>query len=250
MIKALPQLKLICIFISLLILISLLNSGLSAAYAEVIVFDSITTIESTVMLRALTKGRFFPSGGRIIKFFINGRALGTTLSGGDGYAFFEFRPEKTGLFKVTAESDKEKSVAFVLVCNRGDKLFFVEIENALMGSIFSRNVMNGADVVLRSLMKNFRIIYITNMLGISAARQWIKDRGLPSSVVIKLESEDDLLNLQAMGLIPYAMVGSPELLAQSKESIRKRFSFVPHEGVTEIKDWFDLRKKLYQKTDE
>ncbi|NOY65162.1 MAG: hypothetical protein GXO97_07200 [Nitrospirae bacterium] len=235
--------------ISLFILISLLSISVSAVYAEIIVFDSITTIDRPVMLRALTKGRFFPSGGRIVKFFINGKVLGTTLSGGDGYAFFEFIPEKTGLLQVMARSDNEKSTGFLLVCNRGDKLFFVEVENALMGSVFSRNIMNGADVVLRSLMKNFRIIYVTNILGISAARQWIKDKGLPSSVVIKLESEDYISNLQAMGLIPYAMVGSPGLLAQSEGTVKKRFSFVPLEGVTEIKDWFDLRKKLYQKSD-
>ncbi len=238
------------LYIFLFIPLSCLILSISMVYAEVVVFDSITTIERPIMLRALTKGRFFPSGGRVVKFFINEKALGTTLSGGDGYAFFEFIPEKTGLLQVMAKSDNEKSTGYLLVCNKGDKLFFVEIENALMGSILSRSVMNGANVVLRSLMKNFRIIYVTNILGISAARQWIKDRGLPSSVIIKLESEDDLSNLHAMGLIPYAMVGSPDLLAQSEGIIRRRFSFVPLEGITEIKDWFDLRKKLYQKSDE
>jgi|Deesub1362A_J573_1020465.scaffolds.fasta_scaffold13975_2 hypothetical protein len=247
--KDLSHLKLICICIFLFIPLSFLILSTAKLYAEVVVFDSITTIERPIMLRALTKGRFFPSGGRIVKFFIDRKVLGTTLSGGDGYAFFEFIPEKAGLLKVMAKSDHEKSTGFILVCNRGDKLFFVEIENALMGSIFSQNVMKGADVVLRSLMKNFRIIYVTNILGISTARQWIKDKGLPSSVVIKLESEH-LSNFRSMGLIPYAMVGSPELLAQSEGSIKKRFSFVPLEGVTEIKDWFDLRKKLYQKVDE
>lgn len=215
--------------------------------AEVVVFDTITVQGRPVMLRALTKGRFFPSGGQIVEFSLDGKEIGRTLSGGDGYAFLEIKPGETGLHEVEAKSKGERSGGYLLVCNKGDKLFFIEIENALMGSLLSDAVRQGADVVLPSIMKSFRVVYVTGLLGASRAREWIRTNRFPPSVIIDSLSEEYIQELTSMGLIPYAVVGSPGLVGPAGNLIRKRFSFVPMEGVTEVKDWYDLRKKLYEK---
>ncbi|MEE8328846.1 MAG: hypothetical protein V3R54_02825, partial [Thermodesulfovibrionia bacterium] len=71
-------------FFSFFIIIILLVIPFTFAFAGVMVYDSVTTTGNAVKLTAVTKGLFFPEGGKLVKFYLDGKHIGTNLSGGDG----------------------------------------------------------------------------------------------------------------------------------------------------------------------
>ena len=90
------------LFVIVILCILLSNS----AIAGVTAFDAVTTVKNPVKLTALTKGRFFSEGGKLVEFHINEKHIGTTLSGGDGYAFLTYTPQSKGLIKIKLKFQK------------------------------------------------------------------------------------------------------------------------------------------------
>ena len=70
------------------------------AVSDVIVHDMVVRSGNEVMLKAEVKGKLFSKGGVTVEFFVNGKSIGKSLSGGDGLAFKQFVPHVTSLYKV------------------------------------------------------------------------------------------------------------------------------------------------------
>jgi len=85
------------------------------ASAEVMVFDAVASADKPVRLKALTKGKIFPEGGKLVKFYIDEKQAGKTLSGGDGYAFISYSFNGPGLkaLKATSGDDTDEGVVLV-----------------------------------------------------------------------------------------------------------------------------------------
>lgn len=218
----------------------------NAASAEVVGYDSVTATHKTIQLKALTKGKFFPEGGMLVEFYLEGKHIGTTLSGGDGYALLEYLPLSPGVkhLKVKAGVDTDEGV--LLITGENDKVLLIEIEGILFVPTL-RDLLQPvkeSKEALQRLSKKFRIVYLTTMIGVKESKGRLKDNGFPSSVVLKWNGVDLLDELQRQGIKPYAVIGSPAVVSECREHIKKRFSFEDTEDGVVVKDWKELLKRL------
>lgn len=232
----------------------------NVAFAKVVVYDSVTTTGRAVKLKATTKGRFFPEGGKLVEFYLDGRHIGTTLSGGDGYAFLKYLPLSKGVkhLKVKAGDDTDEGI--LLVTKKKDMVLLIEIENSLFvptlrdllkpvnpvrkseGKALSNGV-KGSKETLYQFSRRFNVIYLTTLIGVEKSKKWLKNNEFPPSAVLKWGGADMLAELQKQGLKLYAIIGSPAVLSEASD-IKKRFSFEETEEGVEVKDWADLSKRL------
>ncbi len=124
--------------LTLLVLSSLLAT-LSLSSAAVIVFDTVALVNKPVMLRAQTKGVVLPRGGQMVDIYVEEKKVGNTLSGGDGYAFFEYTPKTQGLKKVRVGSTEDHGTGMLLVVKKKEKGILIEVEGGIVESMFSNN---------------------------------------------------------------------------------------------------------------
>lgn len=216
----------------------------NTAFAGVIVYDGVTSAGRSVQLKAVTKGRFFHEGGKLVKFYLDETHIGTTLSGGDGYAFLEYLALSPGIrhLKVMAGVDTDKGI--LLVTGENDRVLLIEIEGALFAPSLRDffKPAQGSEDTLYKLSKRFRIIYLTSLIGVTPSRKWLKDNDFPPSAVLKWEG-DILDDLHEKGIRLYAIIASPAVLSEASV-IKKRFSFKESEEGLLVKDWADLSKRL------
>jgi hypothetical protein len=221
----------------------ILLSSLTSSFAEIVVFDDVVAVNKTIKLNAVTKGRYLSEGGRLVKFFIDGKSLGANLSGGDGYAFFTYTPSSAGIFKLKAESGNDTDEGALLVTGKNDKILLIEVEALYEGILFSFKTAKDSPGVLQTLSKNFRIIYLTTLTGIEASKKVLRGNNFPTSPVLKWEGAELLDELKEKGIRPYAIIASPGVISDAVD-IEKRYSFKETEAGIEVKDWNDLLKHL------
>jgi hypothetical protein len=215
-----------------------------AIHAEIVVYDSITAFKRPVMLKALTKGIVFPKGGVLVDFFVNGKHIGKTLSGGDGYAFFKYIPPRYGLNTVMVKSIDESAEGSLLVARKKENIVLLGIEGTIIESILSREPRKGSVEGIKKIMGKYRVIYLTSMLGLDRSRKWLKEGSLPLSLILRWTGVDLLDELCDLGIKIIAIIGSASLIEESSEHVKKRYSFDDTENGIVVKDWNELVKKL------
>lgn len=210
--------------------------------AEVAVSDAAVSFGRTVILKAVTKGRMFPEGGKIVEFFEDGKRIGRTLSGGDGYAFLKYTPDSPGIKILKASSGDESDEGTILVTEKRDRVIIVGIESSLSAdSLFLESLQEGKEAILR-LEKKFMIIYVSTIMGVKRSRGWLKTNSYPVFPVLNWGT-DTVSDLQEHEVKIYAVVGSPEMISQVKD-VNKKFSFEETEEATVVKDWKEIVKQL------
>ena len=214
----------------------------SLAIAGITAFDAVATIKKPVKLQALTKGRFFSEGGKLVEFHINEKHIGTTLSGGDGYAFLKYTPQSKGLKKIKLTLAEEFAEAMLLVTDKKDRIILIAIETGLFESPLSFKPAKGAKEAIDKITKKFRIIYLTSMIGITQSKKWLQDNKLHESIVFSWTGNNLIEDLRGKDINIFAIIGSTEMLAEI-EDIRK-FSFKETDDGTEVESWSDILKKL------
>jgi hypothetical protein len=215
----------------------------TAALADVTVFDTVSSYNESIKLKALTKGRFFPEGGKLVKYHVDDKDVGTTLSGGDGYAFMKYKSSSTGIKSLKVEAGEDTDEGVLLITGKKDKVILIEIENALFDSMLSFKPSEKGRGALNKLSKKFRIIYISSLVGMIQSRKWLKDNEFPSSPVLKWDGAELIDDLREKSIPLYAIIGSPDVIAEAS-GIEKRFSFIEADDATEVKDWNELIEKL------
>jgi hypothetical protein len=195
------------------------------------------------MLRALTKGRFFTEGGKLVHFYVDEKKTGTTLSGGDGYALLKYTPVKPGLKKIKALSNGDSSEALLLVTAKKDPIILIATEIFILDNLLTPDSDRYAQEALSTLSKNFRIIYLSSMLSMNQSKKWLEERKFPLSIVIQWEGSALIDSLKEKGVNIYAIVGTPEILAEAQE-INRRYSFKDSDYGETIDEWKDLVNKL------
>jgi hypothetical protein len=219
--------------------IFILCSGIASA--GVTAFDAVTSIKNPIKLQALTKGRFFSEGGKLVEFFIDEKHIGTTLSGGDGYAFLKYIPQSKGLKRIKLKTADESDEAMLLVTDKKDKVILIAIEGSLFESTLSFKPAKGAKEAIGTISQKYRIIYLS-MIGIKQSRKWLQENKLYESIVFSWDGENLINDLREKDINIYAIVGSPDMLAEIKD-IRK-FSFKETDNGTEVESWSDILKQL------
>ncbi|MBI4653767.1 MAG: hypothetical protein HY752_02060 [Nitrospirae bacterium] len=232
-------------FLSTVVILStiffFITSNISSA--EVMVYDTVAATGKAIKLKAITKKRFFPEGGRLVEFYIDKKYIAKTLSGGDGYAFLEYIPSSTGIKRIKVIAGADSNDGILLIMNKNERAVLIEIEGSLFESIFTLKPADRSTKALNRLSKRFRIVYLTTMVGVKKSRKWLKEEGFPQSVVLKWEGDSVLDELKERGIRLYAIIGSPALLSETLD-IRKRFSFEETEDGVVVDDWDELLKQL------
>jgi hypothetical protein len=216
---------------------------ISAAIAGIVVFDDVVPVKKTIKIKALTKGRFFPEGGKLVTFYVEDKKIGTTLSGGDGYAFLKYTPSSAGIIALKVEGNGGTDRGVLLAMVPKDGLIIIEVENTLIEPGFSLNPVKNSSDSVQQFSKDFRILYVSSLMGIRQSRKWLGENGFPLSAVFNWDKGDVIHVLQERGIAIHAIIASPSLLAEVGE-VPFRFSFRETENGTEVTDWNDLVKQL------
>jgi len=228
------------VFISVFLLVIAPASALS----DVIVHDIVVPQGKEVLLKAKVKGRFFSKGGEVVEFSVNGKSIGKSLSGGDGFAFKQFIPSKTGTYQITARSGKDVGKGLLLALRKGSRIVFVAVE----GGIFERFSIvprHGSQKVLKKLRRKFPIVLLkTGLLNIKHIKTRLKENEFLELPVVPWRQGAVFGEFVEEGFKIKAVIGSPEVIDSAKEYKPLAFSFEETEDAVEVRDWEEIGKKL------
>ncbi|HBR21724.1 MAG TPA: hypothetical protein DD713_04040 [Nitrospiraceae bacterium] len=225
------------------VLIAILFSS-STAGAEVIFFDEISLKGEPVMLKAVTKGKVFSKGGQMVEFSVEGKSIGRSLSGGDGAAFKEFRAEKTGLYRISAVSGKDKDSGFLLSLKKGAEIAFIDIEGNMFQPM-SGNPKKDSQKVIKAIAKRFPVVYLqAGILDIKALKKLLKENEFIDAPLLPWREGNVFEEADKKGLKIKFVIGGKTVIESAKEFKPKAFSFGEVEGAEEVRDWEEIGKKM------
>ena len=217
----------------------------SIAFSEVIAYDMVALKGNEIMLTAETKGKFFKKGGEVVEFFINGKSIGKSLSGGDGYAFKQFLPLKTGMYKITVKSDKEKDNGLLLSLQKGARIVFIDVEGSLIRGVFSMKPETGSQKIIKKISSQHPVIFLqTGLFSTHAIKNWLKENGFIDLPVMPWKEGLIFDEISEKGLKIKAVIGSSQVIDSARAYKPKAFSFGEADDAEEVSDWEEIGKKI------
>lgn len=230
-----------CVF---LLLLSIVFIHASYSHGEVIVFDRVTTIGKPIFLKALTKGKLFPQGGKLVDFHIDNNYIGRNLSGGDGYAYFKYLPQEIGIKRIEACTDTYSSQGLMLVTEKNKEMILIEIVGGLRETILKNRAMEYSKTAVKTLSDKYGIIYLSRKFVTAYLKKWLEQENFVQSPVLPWSGPELLTTLKENGLRLHALIGSAELLSEASEHIENRYSFEETEEGKTVEDWKEILKLL------
>jgi len=217
----------------------------SNALSDIIVHDMIVHQGEEVMLRAETRGKILSRGGEIVEFFVEGRSIGKTLSGGDGFAFKQFTPIKTGLYRITVKSGVGEGNGLLVSLKKWTRIVFIDVEGSLLRKPFSNEPKQGSQKAIKEINRKFSIVFLqTGLLNVKALKSWLKEHKFIELPVIPWRQGALFDDIHAKGFKIKAIIGSEAVIESAKRYKPQAFSFEEVEDAKEVKDWEGIRKKL------
>lgn len=215
------------------------------ALSDIIVHDGIVPVGKEIMLKAEVKGKFFSKGGEMVEFFVNGKSIGKSLSGGDGLAFKQFVTSVTGMYQIKARSGIDEGRGLLLSLRKGSGILFVDVEGSLMEK-FSNNPKQGSQKVIKDIRKKFPVVLLqtTGFLNIKSIKEWLKKNEFQELPVLPWKQGSVFGDLREEGFRIKAVIGSPDVIYSAKEYKPSAFAFEETEDAVEVKDWEEIGKKL------
>ena len=213
--------------------------------ADIIVHDMVVRSGNEVMLKAEVKGKLFSKGGVTVEFFVNGKSIGKSLSGGDGLAFKQFVPHVTGLYKIKAKSDKDEGEGILLTLKKGSGIVFIDVDGSLIEKFTNKPKQHGQKVI-KDIRKRFPVVLLSTsgFLNIKSLKEWLKRNEFPELPVIPWKQGSVFNDLHDKGFKIKAVIGSPDVINSAREYKPLAFSFEETEDAIEVKDWEEIGKKL------
>jgi len=213
--------------------------------SEIIIHDMVVPAGKEVMLMAEAKGKLFSKGGEMVEFFVNGKSIGNSLTGGDGLAFKQFGPTVTGMYQIKAKAGKEEGKGLLLFLKKGSGIVFVDVEGSLTEK-FSDKPKQDSCKVIKIIRKKFPIVLLhtTGLLNIKSIKEWLIKNEFPELPVIPWKQGSVFNDLHEKGFKIKAVIGSPDVIGSAKEYKPLAFSFEETEDAREVRDWEEIRKKL------
>jgi hypothetical protein len=212
----------------------------STGHSDVVVFDQITTLNTPVYLKALTKGRFFKTGGKLVELYADNKKLKQILTGGDGYGYLKYTPQRLGIIQIEALSEGHRDTGIVLVVDETDKVLLIDVEGAFKKSLLSDQVRVDSRRSVESLSKTYKIIFLNTFLGIGLSRSLLQKEKFPESVTLKWQGKTLLKTLKKRGINLHAIIGSPGVIAEAKKYIEHRYSFEETKDGKTARDWEEM----------
>jgi hypothetical protein len=211
---------------------------------DVVVIDRVTTVQTPVRITVLTKGRFFSAGGRLVDVSLDGKHLKRILTGGDGYGYLKYTPRRTGYREIKARSNADSAEGLLLVMSKKDRALVIEVEEGFKTAIFSDEIKQSSLKVVKTLSKNYKIIYLSRFAGKSITGTWLEKQGFPRSVILGWRGANSLTELKKRGVQLHAIIGSATVVNAAVDEIEKRFTFDKSKDGTTVKDWDEIAELL------
>jgi hypothetical protein len=207
---------------------------------EVVVFDDVSTVQTPIRIKVLTKSRFFAQGGRLVDIYLEGTHLKRILTGGDGYGYFKYTPQNAGLNSIEARSDADSASGLHLITNKNDKVVIIDIEGAFKDALFSEEIRANSQKAVKSLSKNYKIIYISRYVGKGVSRSLLQKEDFPESVILRWQGTRTITSLKRKGVLLEAAIGSAVVISAAKKHIANRFTFEKSKDGKVVKDWDEI----------
>jgi hypothetical protein len=217
--------------------------------AAVVVLDAVTSVDTAVWLTVVTKGLLLAEGGQRVDVSVDNQALGQILTGGDGYGYLKYTPQRPGLMRIVARSNSDTGSGLLLVTKPEDKVLLIDLEGSFQNVLFSSSEKSEAKKAVEALAKEFKIIYLSKLAGKRIASFWLEEEKFPESIVLRWPGAELLESLHKKGLALYAIVGSPEILSDSAKYVEHRFSFEKTDNGQMVGDWAELTELLKAQKD-
>jgi len=233
--------RVLVLSINIIILFSIFPT---IALSDIIINDIVVPVGKGVMLVAEVKGKLFGKGGEVVEFFVNEKSIGKSLSGGDGFAFKQFTPLKTGMYTIKARAGKEEGKGLLFSLKKGAKIVFIDVEGSLLER-FSQEPKKESQKVIKRINKRYPVVFLqTGALSSKAIKKWLKKNKFVISPVISWDQGVVFNEIIEQGFKIKAVIGGPYVIESAKDYQPLAFSFVDVEGSVEVKDWEEIRKKL------
>ena len=210
----------------------------------VIVYDRVTTAGTPVYLKVLTKGKIFADGGRLVEFYLDDKRFGKNLTGGDGYGYRKYKPQRAGIINVRATSKGESGAGLLMVMKKSEKAVLIEIEGGFKDAFISDIAAGASRQAVKQLLKKYRVIYLSRFTGIRMARSWLDEMEFPNAPVLQWRGEQTLNALKEKGINLYAIIGPTSVITTAADHIKKRYTFDQNQKEQTVKDWQEVMEKL------
>lgn len=211
---------------------------------DVVVIDGVTTVKTSVRITVLTKDRFFASGGRLVDVYLNDKHLKRILTGGDGYGYLKYTPQSTGSIKIKARSNSDSAEGLLLVMTQKERALVIEVEEGFKTAVFSDEIKQSSLRVVKTLSKNYKIIYLSRLAGKRITGAWLEKQGFPGSVILGWRGANTLTELKEKGVQLHAIIGSTGVISAAVDEIENRFTFDKTKDGTTVKDWDEIAELL------
>jgi hypothetical protein len=207
----------------------------------------VTTVEKPIRITVLTKGRFFAVGGRLVDIYLDDEHLKRILTGGDGYGYLKYMPLSAGYKKIKVRSNSDSAEGLLLVMTKKDRAIIIEVEEGFKGAVFSEEVKQSSLKAIKTLSKNYKIIYLSRFAGKSITGTWLEKQNFPKSVILSWRGPETLTALKKKGIQLDAIIGSAAVISAAARDIENRFAFEKTKDGTTVKDWDEILEHLQEK---
>jgi hypothetical protein len=242
--KTLPKYLLRC----LIYVAGIIVSFASSSYGGVFISDQITTLNTDVYLKVQTRGRFFSEGGKLVDIYVDNKKIKRILTGGDGYGYQRYTPQRTGMVPMEARAEGHRDTGILLVVDKDDKVILIEIESALKESPLSDRPRRDSRHIVTDLAKEYKIVYLNNLLGAILFEGWLKKEKFPESAVLKWQGANTLKRLTGRGIKLHAIIGSANTISAAKKHIQNRYSFEETKDGHMVKDWEEIMELIREES--
>jgi hypothetical protein len=232
--------------LAVLIVLVILFCGFPAsALPGIIVDDTVVLKGRNVMLRAETKGRLFSKGGEVVEFFVDGKSIGRTLSGGDGVAFKNFIPMNTGLYQISVRSGTDEDTGLLLSLKKGARIVFVDIEGSLREGLFPPEPKQGSQKAIREIHKKFPIVYLrTGFISARAIKGWLRKHEFMRLPVVAWRQGAIFDEIAEKGFKIKAIIAAPKVIESAREHKPLAFSFEAVGDAEKVAGWEEISGRV------
>jgi hypothetical protein len=232
------------IILSIAITGAVLLTFVKVGRGEIFVFDDVTTIQTPIRIKVLTKAGFFARGGRLVDIYLDAIHLKRILTGGDGYGYLKYTPRVEGFKSIEARSDAESASGLHLVASKSDKAIIIDIEGAFKDAVFSEEIRENSREAVNALSKAYKIIYISRFVGKGVGRSWLEKENFPKSVILRWQGADTIKLFKNRGVLLDAVIGSATVISAAKKHIAHRYTFEKSKDGKMVKDWDEILNLL------
>ena len=217
----------------------------ASAYAEIFVNDTVALSREEILIKAETKSGYFAKGGKIVEFAVNGKSIGSVLSGGDSIAYKIFKTGSPGIYTVLARSGKDTGSGVILALKKGSALVFIDIEGSLLAAPFAKKPIKSSREVIKKIMNSYPVVYLhTGNIGISSVREWLRQNRFPVSAVMSWQTGDIFAALDKKGIKIKAVIGSQAVIDSANAYKPEYFGFDEEDSSKNLKTWQAIEQKL------